>query len=120
MCAQIFIFIYTFKWYIVKLKIESIVSARLVENQNFCFIGVNIKTYKYLSTHFCASGSFSYAQEQLYKKGLKAYFILTKFLLSMHLSVKISMHVFDQLNNVENGHSVIRNQVFPVNIWVNH
>jgi hypothetical protein len=44
MYAQIFIFIYTFKWYIVKLKTKSIVSARLVENQNLCFTGVNIKT----------------------------------------------------------------------------
>jgi hypothetical protein len=44
----------------------------------------SVNEYKYLSTHFCASGSFSYAQEQLYKKGLKAYFKLTKDFLSMH------------------------------------
>jgi len=65
---------------------------------NFKFNNVpleSVNEYKYLGIHFCASGSFSYAQEQLYKKGLKAYFKLTKDFLSMHPSVKTSMHVFD-------------------------
>jgi hypothetical protein len=55
----------------------------------------SVNEYKYLGIHFCASGSFSYAQEQLYKKGVKAYFKLTKDFLSMHPSVKTSMHMFD-------------------------
>ena len=39
---------------------------------NFKFNNVpleSVNEYKYLGMHFCASGSFSYAQEQLYKKG---------------------------------------------------
>ena len=65
---------------------------------NFKFNNVpleSVNEYKYLGIHFCASGSFSYAQEQLYKKGVKAYFKLTKDFLSMHPSVKTSMHMFD-------------------------
>ena len=51
--------------------------------------------YKYLGIHFCASGSFSFTQDELYKKALKAYFKLSKDFLSLYPSVKTSTHVFD-------------------------
>ena len=52
-----------------------------------------VSRYKYLGAYFCLSGSFTYAQEDLYNKSLKAYFKFSKeFLL---LKPNISMHVFD-------------------------
>jgi hypothetical protein len=37
-----------------------------------------ISNYKYLGIHFSASGTFSSAKHELYKKALKAYFKLRK------------------------------------------
>ena len=42
-----------------------------------------------------ASGSFSYAKSEFYKKVLKAYFKLCKNILSIHPSLKTSLHIFD-------------------------
>ena len=50
---------------------------------------------KYLGVYFSASGTFSFAQNELYKKGLKAYFKLQKDFLSLNPSIKTSLHVFD-------------------------
>ena len=54
-----------------------------------------VNRYKYLGIHFCASGSFYFAQEELYKKALKACFKFSKDLLSLNQTIKTSMHVFD-------------------------
>jgi hypothetical protein len=54
-----------------------------------------VNRYKYLGIHFCASGSFYFAQEELYKKALKSYFKFSKDLLSLNPTIKTSMHVFD-------------------------
>ena len=54
-----------------------------------------VQHYKYLGVYFSASGSFSFAQNELYKKGLKAYFKLQKDFLAFNPSLKTSMHVFD-------------------------
>jgi hypothetical protein len=43
-----------------------------------------VNRYKYLGIHFCASGSFNFAQEELYKKALKVYFKFSKDLLSLN------------------------------------
>jgi hypothetical protein len=37
-----------------------------------------VSNYKYLGLHFTASGSFHFAQTELYKKALKAYYKLRK------------------------------------------
>ena len=37
-----------------------------------------VNRYKYLGIHFCASGSFYFAQEELYKKAIKVYFKFSK------------------------------------------
>lgn len=50
---------------------------------------------KYLGVYFSASGTFSFAQNELYKKGLKAYFKLQKDFLSHNPNPKTSIHVFD-------------------------
>ena len=55
----------------------------------------SVNNYKYLGLHFSASGSFSYAQNELYKKSLKAYYKLYKNLLSLNPSISTSLHVFD-------------------------
>ena len=54
-----------------------------------------VQHYKYLGVYFSASGTFSFAQNELYKKGLKAFFKLQKDFLSMNPSLKTSIHVFD-------------------------
>jgi hypothetical protein len=51
--------------------------------------------YKYLGIHLTASGSFHFAQTELYKKALKAYYKLRKDFFSLNPSVKSSMHIFD-------------------------
>ena len=67
-------------------------------NFNFSFrnkLLENVASYRYLGVNFTASGSFSFAQEELYKKALKAFFKLQKDLLILQPSVKTSLHVFD-------------------------
>ena len=73
-------------------------AGRLINKYDFMLNGIKLEcvnSYKYLGIHFCASGSFTVAQDELYKKALKAYFKLSKDFLSLHPSVKTSMHVFD-------------------------
>lgn len=72
-------------------------AGRLISH-NFMFNDNSLECvnkYKYLGIYFCASGSFSYAQSELCKKALKAYCKLSKDFLSLHPSVKTSLHVFD-------------------------
>ena len=54
-----------------------------------------VTSYKYLGIHFTASGAFSLAQDELYKKATKALFKLQKEFLSLNPSVKTALHVFD-------------------------
>jgi hypothetical protein len=54
-----------------------------------------VHRYKYLGLTFCSSGSFMYAQEELYNKASKAYFKLSKDLLSLNPGLHTSMHVID-------------------------
>ena len=64
---------------------------------------------KYLGITFCSSGSFSYAQNELYQKGLKAYFKLCKEFISHCPSPKISLHVFD--------HTILPILLYGCEIW---
>lgn len=64
---------------------------------------------KYLGITFCSSGSFSYAQNELYQKGLKAYFKLCKDFISLNPSPKISLHVFD--------HTLLPILLYGCEIW---
>lgn len=68
-----------------------------------------VSRYKYLGITFCSSGSFTIAQEELYKKALKAYFKFSKDLLSLNPSVKTSMHVFD--------HTITSIMLYGCEIW---
>lgn len=54
-----------------------------------------VSSYKYLGTHFTASGSFYVSKNDLYQKALKAFFKLKKDFICMNPSVKTSMHIFD-------------------------
>ena len=54
-----------------------------------------VSTYRYLGLYFSASGSFSYAKAELYKKGLKAFYKLCKNILNLQPSVLTSLHLFD-------------------------
>ena len=57
-----------------------------------------VKSYRYLGLYFSASGSFSYAKSELYKKGLKglkAYFKLCNNFFNLHPSIRTSLHIFD-------------------------
>ena len=66
--------------------------------QGFNFKNVQldcVSHYKYLGLFFSASGSFSFAQKELFQKAQKAYFKLCKDFLSLNPNINISMHVFD-------------------------
>jgi hypothetical protein len=54
-----------------------------------------VSNCKYLGIWFSSSGSYSYAQNKLYKKSLKDFFKLKKDLLSLNPNIRTSMHVFD-------------------------
>ena len=54
-----------------------------------------VSQYKYLGIQFCASGSFSSAQKELYSKTLKGYDKLRRDSISFEPNVKNSIHVFD-------------------------
>ena len=53
-----------------------------------------VSSYRYLGLYFSASGSFSYAKSELYKKGLKGYFKLCKNILNLRPSIKNCKHAF--------------------------
>jgi hypothetical protein len=53
-----------------------------------------VQSYKYLGVQFSASGLFTLAQEESYKKGLKAYFMLTKITQNL-TSGSTYFHLFD-------------------------
>ena len=80
----------------LKTKIMIFNNAGKFHNIDFNLNGVRLECvsrYKYLGVCFCLSGSFTYTQEDLYNKSLKAYFKFSKEFLS--LKPNISMHVFD-------------------------
>jgi hypothetical protein len=54
-----------------------------------------VVNFKYLGLYFSASGSFSFAQNELHKKALKAYYKLHKDLLTLNPNINTSLHVFD-------------------------
>ena len=54
-----------------------------------------VHSYRYLGLQFSSSGCFTLARENLYNKGLKAYFKLVKDILSFQPSVNTSIHIFD-------------------------
>ena len=52
-------------------------------------------SYKYLGIIFSASGSFTHCQEDLYKRGLRAYYKLLKCFDSSNPSINTYIHLFD-------------------------
>jgi hypothetical protein len=54
-----------------------------------------VSNCNYLGIWFSSSDSYSYAQNELYEKSLKAFFKLKKDLLSLNPNIRTSMHVFD-------------------------
>ena len=81
-----------------KTKVITFNKAGRLIKSSFIFQNNDIEcvsSYRYLGLFFSASGSFSYAKSELYKKGLKAYFKLCKNILSLHPSLKTSLHIFD-------------------------
>jgi hypothetical protein len=54
-----------------------------------------VSRYKYLGIWFNNSGSFNFAQNELYRKALKALFKLKSDFLVHNPEVKTSIHVFD-------------------------
>ena len=56
-----------------------------------------VKHYRYLGVYFSSSGIFNFAQDDIYKRALKASFKLTKLVSSSEPSIKTSLHLFDHL-----------------------
>jgi hypothetical protein len=78
---------------------------------NFTYNGKTVECVakcKYLGITFCSSGSFSHAQNELYQKGLKAYFKLCKHFIS-NGPPKVSLHVFD--------HTILPILLYGCEIW---
>ena len=66
--------------------------------QVFLFNDVELKevqTYKYLGILFSLSCTFSCCQNDLYKRGLKANFKISKCFGDLHQNVDIMLHLFD-------------------------
>lgn len=59
----------------------------------------NVKHYRYLGIYFSASGIFNYAQDDIFKKSMKASFKLTQSITSGEPSIKTSLHLYDHLIN---------------------
>jgi hypothetical protein len=55
-----------------------------------------VVNYTYFGLYFSASGSFSFAQNELHKKALKVYYKLHTDLLTLNPNINTSLHVFDQ------------------------
>jgi hypothetical protein len=60
-----------------------------------------VHRYKYLGLTFFSSGSFMYAQEELYNKASKAYFKVSKDPLSLNPGLHTNMHVFDHTSGAK-------------------
>ena len=54
-----------------------------------------VKEYKYLGVTFCASGIFSSASSELYKKALKGVFKLKSIFGTDYPNVNVALHIFD-------------------------
>ena len=81
-------------------------------SQNFKFNNISIncvQQYKYLGIYFTASGSFAYAQNELYKKALKAYFKFQKDFLNQNPNVDVTIHLFD--------HTILPILLYGSEIW---
>ena len=64
----------------------------------FLFNNVEINEFQlhnYLGILFSSSGTFSYCQNDLYKRGLKANFKIGKCLGDLHQNVDTVLHLFD-------------------------
>ena len=57
----------------------------------------NVTHYRYLGVHFSASDVFNFAQDDIFKKSIKASFKLTKLTTSGEPSMKISLNLYDHL-----------------------
>ena len=57
----------------------------------------NVRHYRYLGVHFSASGIFNFAQDDIFKKSMKASFKLTKLITTGEPSINTSLHLYDHL-----------------------
>jgi hypothetical protein len=77
-------------------------NAGKFHNIDFNLNGVRLECvsrYKNLGVCFCLSGSFTYTQEDLYNKSLKAYFKFSKEFLSLNqIFILVCMYLIIQLN----------------------
>jgi hypothetical protein len=79
-----------------KIIVFNNAGRKILENFKFQNYDIEcVSNYKYLGIHFTASGSFHFAQAELCKKALKAYYKLRKDFFSLNPSVKSSIHIFD-------------------------
>ena len=83
---------------IKKTKVLIFNNTGRLKSTSFTFNGTkleNVKNYTYLGINFSASGSFTDAKKELYKKGLKAYFKFLKCFEGHKPKIKTLIHVFD-------------------------
>ena len=68
-----------------------------------------VKSYVYLGVTLTSNGSFTKAKQELYQKGLKALFKLTKSLNNTHVKPGIAMHIFN--------HTVLQVILYGCELW---
>lgn len=81
-----------------KTKVVIFNKCGKILNYNFSFNShsiENVQTYKYLGVLFSASGTFSHAKSDLYKRGLKAFFKLKSIFGDLSPNINTSLHIFD-------------------------
>lgn len=81
-----------------KTKILIFNKAGRLYNLNFNFQNkplTCVRTYRYLGLIFSASGTFSYAKEDLYQRALKGLFKLKKSFAEATPNIKSCLHIFD-------------------------
>ena len=69
-------------------------------HNNFFFNDIcleNVKHYRYLGVYFSANGIFNCAQDDIFKKSIKATFKLTKSIISGEPSINTSLHLYDHM-----------------------
>jgi hypothetical protein len=81
-----------------KTKVITFCKSGRLSKDKYLYKGVEIEhvtTYKYLGIIFSSSGTFSYCQQDLYNRALKASFKISKIFGQLHHKVDSIIHLFD-------------------------
>ena len=81
-----------------KTNVMTFCKSGRISKEKYIYKGIEIQhvsTYKYLGIMLSSSGTFSYCQNDLYKRALKASFKISKVFGKLHQNVDTIIHLFD-------------------------